>query len=140
MDKEWINNKNIPIAPLYSRGYDDNLLKGKTIERAGFVYKSNDVILVIKYTDGTFTAMRSDGDSFKVEYIPTPPSCGDSNGVLGFVMDDKFYYDDYGKILYDMGLYSVDEEVIKERIETREKQIEERQYQEYLRLKAKFEK
>ncbi len=128
-------------------------LAGKVVDKVAFQDKgSHDTqFLIVTFTDKTYIAVGvgykdfyDNDESLQIEnFCADEPSCIDDG-----CFDCHTYIDDNGnlhfsewiKILKDFKLWDISEDECKEIIERKRKKDEEREYQQYLRLKEKYEK
>lgn len=136
-----------------STRYDE--LKGKVVDKVAFsdVGDCDENIFVIMFTDKTYIALGADY-SFAIDecdegepqlvnhcYATDPEtinggdfSChmwSDSKGVLRF--------DRWIQILKDLGIWTIDEQEVIDLANNKKALAEKREYEEYLRLKKKYE-
>ena len=150
LNKEYIQ---IIVDTTNTRNSDYETLKGKVVDKVGFVNCGtyDNQMLVIIFSDKTFIA-------FGPEYNDTVPFSGEptiinrykkkpktiNNGDYrchSFVdTKGKLRFDQWIDTLRDLGLWIFTDEDAKEIMDARAKYEEEREYQNYLRLKEKFEK
>jgi hypothetical protein len=131
---------------------DYNSLSGKVIDKVGFTncgdYDCQ--MLVITFTDKTFIAVgpdynddecRKDEPKLENQYIPDPRCLnnGDYHCHSWTDPDGKLHFEEWIDILRDLGLWIFTDEDAKAIMDRNAKAEEEREYQNYLRLKKKFE-
>lgn len=118
-------------------------LKGKIIKKTSFCVNRNNVDenhLVITFTDGTYISVviDYDGDYYLDEYI-TGLMCYDADAI-GCISGGKFHYWKYFKQLIDIGVVKpIDEDILKEKILEKKMKEELKEYEQYEKLKKKFE-
>lgn len=128
-------------------------LKGKIVDKVAFTDRgyADENIFIITFTDHTFIAVGthykdidSGDDEPQLEnYWVMDPQCVNSGNYENhcYVRDDgTLKFDRWIEILRDFGIWELSEEETLEIIERDKKKEDEREYQQYLRLKAKFEK
>ena len=133
------------------KDYSD--LKGKVVDKVAFTnWGSHDEhMFIITFTDHTFVCVGAEykdldngDDEPKLEnnWIMDPKCINSGNyDCHCYVKDDgTLKFDRWIEILRDLGIWELSEEETLEIIERDRKKEEEREYQNYLRLKAKFEK
>lgn len=134
----------------YNKDY--NALSGKIIDKVGFTncggYDCQ--MLVITFTDKTFIAVgpdynddecRKDEPKLDNQYIYDPKCLnnGDYRYHSWTDSDGKLHFEEWIDMLRDLGLWIFTDEDAKAIIGRNTKAEEEREYQNYLRLKKKFE-
>jgi len=133
-------------------GYYDNRdgkkWAGKTIERAGFVNRGerDEQMLLITFTDKTFICVTydyEDNESNRLvlqdNYIYEYPKETLAQYHSYINNTGNIEFDLWVRMLIDFGFYELTEEEAKEIREEKERLEREREYNEYLRLKAKYE-
>lgn len=132
------------------KGYD--ALEGKKVDKVGFYNRNNydDNIFIITFTDGTYVAIGTDyrdADARDYEpilrdfYVYNPRQFNDGNFQYHSYVDKengKLHFTSFVKVLTDLGIWEISEEEALRVIEEDAKKEEEREYQQYLRLKEKF--
>lgn len=137
-----------------TKNYCDNkVLIGKTIKDISFLNTdfAHDSQLLITFTDDTFIGLTIEGEDDKYNYphfenyYPIPLNCYNGN-VVGYTYTDfvtnqaNFRYYPFISEQIRLGLIEDDKESVMQRIEEEKKRADKRDYEEYLRLKEKFEK
>lgn len=119
-------------------------LKGKTIEKTSFYNNIGDYLknhLVITFTDGTYICVcinYKNNDYYLYECLPDL-NWYNADG-LGYVLGEEFHYRKHFKQLIDIGvLEPIDENILKKQILARKRNEELMEYQQYEKLKKKFE-
>ena len=119
-------------------------LKGKTIEKTSFYNNTGDYFknhLVITFTDGTYICVcinYKNNDYYLYECLPGL-NWYNADG-LGYVLGEEFHYRKHFKQLIDIGvLEPIDENILKKQILARKRNEELMEYQQYEKLKKKFE-
>lgn len=126
-----------------------DLLKGKVVDKVAFNNRSNcedQHQFIITFTDKTFVAIGLDYNEDDDMYVLEDMYVSEPECINGGRLDT--YIDSEGKLrldrnfqqLVDLGIYDVTIEEVAQRIKEHNKRQEEREYDQYLRLKAKFEK
>ena len=145
--------KQISLNQLNTHGvcnYD--ALKGKVIDKVAFNNRGSydEQSLTIVFTDKTFISVglgyvdseRNDDMELQNNWI-SDPICYNIGGDFSchISADDKgkLHFDRWIQILIDLGLWEMTMEEVQSIIEQKTKEKEEHEYQEYLRLKKKFE-
>lgn len=128
-------------------------LKGKVVDKIGFVNRgyADENIFAITFTDKTFIAIGA-GVSEWEEFYKDEPALENFytiNPNQYHSLDKYVYLDNDGKpvihqgsfvkVLTDLGIWDVTAEELQAWKEKHEKDEEEREYKNYLRLKEKFE-
>ena len=145
--------KQISLNQLNTHGvcnYD--ALKGKVIDKVAFNNRGerDEQALTIIFTDKTFISVgfgyvdfSSDSDEMQLQdYLVDDPSCYNFSDFGYHVWVDskgELRFDRWIQILIDLGLWEMTMEEVQSIIEQKTKEKEEHEYQEYLRLKKKFE-
>lgn len=149
--------KNMDINKDYKQIYispnlDYNLLRGKVVDRIGFtnIYSYDCQFLIITFTDKTFIAVGVDYNNSEghedepvlENYYVLPPQNVDGGdySVHSWVDNSgNLHFHKWVDILRDLGIWKfTDEDALEVMKRNREKE-EKREYQNYLRLKGKFE-
>lgn len=126
-----------------------DLLKGKVIDKVAFNNNSeyeDQHQLIITFTDKTYIAIGleydHDKDMYVLDDIPImEPECVNEGRLDTHVNSEgKLVFDKNWQQLIDLGIYDVSIEEVEQKIAEHDKRQEEREYEQYLRLKAKFEK
>ena len=135
----------------YRKNYD--ALSGKVIDKIAFSDSGNhdENIFIITFTDKTFIAvgtrykdLEAHDDEPQLEnfYVMDPKRV--NNGNYGCHVrvskDGEVRFDEWITILRDLGIWKMSDEEVLKIIEEDKKKETDREYQTYLRLKAKFEK
>lgn len=145
--------KQISLNQLNTHGvcnYD--ALKGKVIDKVAFNNRGerDEQALTIIFTDKTFISVgfdyvdfNSDSDEMQLQdYWVDDPSCynfGDFGCHVWVDNNGELRFDRWIQILIDLGLWELSMEEAQAVIDKKQKEKEEREYQEYIRLKKKFE-
>lgn len=132
-----------------------DVLKGKVVENVGFTnIGSHDLhMFIITFTDKTFVAIGTgykdldagdDEPCLNNEYIIHPKSWNSGNFRLHMRVDTsgpqkQVRYDRYIELLRDFGIWQFTDAEEQDIIENDKKKKDEYEYQQYLRLKEKFE-
>jgi len=127
-------------------------IKGKVVDKVWFYNRgyADENIFIITFTDNTFIAIGADTSRY-TNYENEPSlenfiiiNPRNYHSLDRFVhLDDNgnpVLYDSFVKILVDLGLWNVTAEELQAWKEKHERDEEEREYKNYLRLKEKFEK
>lgn len=131
----------------YYDNRDGKKWAGKTIEKAGFVNRGerDEQMLLILFTDKTFVCVtydyKDDSDELILQdnWIYEYPKSTLAE-YHSYVHDDgSIQFDLWVQMLIDFGFYELTDEEAKQIIEEKEKRVREREYNEYLILKAKYE-
>ena len=127
---------------------DYNLLKGKVIDKVAFsnIGEYNTHMCIIIFTDKTFIALGigyNDEDepqlNNKLIIHPQNWNNGNFNLFMHITNDNKIIYSPYIRILRDLNIWQFTDEEELAIIEKNKKDRTDYEYQQYLRLKAKFE-
>ena len=133
---------------------DYNELSGKVVDKIAFTDDGyhDENMFIITFTDKTFIAIgvryrdldNHDDEPQIEDYYVMPPKCM-NGGDFGchLWIDNKtseIHYDKWIQILKDFDIWQMSDSEVTEVIEKNKKAEEEREYQQYLRLKEKFEK
>ena len=135
----------------YRTNYD--ALKGKVVEKVAFTDKNSydTQFFIITFTDKTFISvgvgyndvsdLHRDEPQLQNNYILPPQCINNGNYDVHSYVDSKgnVYFEEWINILRDIGLWEFNEVDALEIIERDKQKEEEREYQNYLRLKEKFE-
>lgn len=152
------NKDNLPLngyrqidSRMFDFSYPDNrtktILDGKTVERIGII-KGHATperrYLIITFTDKTFVCLRATIDEDGLEilqdaHITTPKMMSNAGLVDYYDEDNTPHIKLFAQMLCEFGLWTIDEEEIKKERQMRQDLQSRLEYQEYLRLKAKFE-
>ena len=132
---------------------DYNALAGKTVDKVAFTDRGNhdENMFIISFTDKTFIAIgvhyrdldNHDDEPEIEDFYVMDPNCVNSGNYDCHVRVDSegnLHYDKWIQILKDFDLWHMSDEEVVSIIERDRKREEEREYQNYLRLKEKFEK
>lgn len=126
-------------------------LKGKVIDKVAFNNRGerDEQALTIIFTDKTFISVGFDYIDFSTgsdemqlqDYWVDDPSCYNFGDFGCHVVDNngELRFDRWIQILIDLGLWELSMEEVQNIIEQKAKEKEKREYEEYLRLKTKFE-
>lgn len=128
-------------------------LKGKVVDKVAFTNQDSydGHMFIITFTDHTFVCVGTgykdldngdDEPQLENNWIMDPKCVNLGNyDCHCYVKDDgTLKFDRWIEILRDLGIWELSEEETLEIIERDRKKQEEREYQNYLRLKEKFEK
>ena len=126
---------------------DYNLLKDKVVDKVAFTNTGNydTHMCIIMFTDKTFIALGIgyDDEDLKLdnEFIIEPKNwnSGDFHLYMHVNSDNKIIYSPYIRILRDFDIWQFTDEEELAIIEKHKKEKEDYEYQQYLRLKEKFE-
>lgn len=127
---------------------DKNLseeLKGKVVQDIAFC-DTGEQHFTIVFTDETYISIGLDYDEDSNEwkicdnYISEPICIND--GKLDSWVDDSgnLHFDKWCQELIRLGIWEVTEDEVKDIIKRKEAEKEKREYEQYLKLKAKYEK
>lgn len=145
-------NKEYKQIILRAHEYNE-ALKGKVVDKV--VFNDNGSydtqFCIIMFTDKTYIAigtgykdLESGNDEPNLEnYYVNSPGCVDSGcfDCHSWVdTEGNLHFYEWIQILKDLGLWIIDEKEAKKIIDRKNAEYEEREYQNYLRLKEKFEK
>ena len=132
------------------KNYSD--LKGKVVDKVAFTDRgyADENLFIITFTDKTFVAVGThykDIDAHDTEpqlenYWVMPPTHinGGNYDCHCYVHSDgRVTFDRWIEILRDLGIWEISEKDVLDVIERDKKKQDEREYQQYLRLKEKFE-
>lgn len=144
--------KQIWVEKYRGRNKDNyDALKGKVVDKVAFLnsgqyYDEN--MLLIMFTDNTFICIGQEfvpgDDIYRMNDndLPTlsPKNINGGNYDCHIWVDDKgeVRFDTWIDILRDFGIWELDIKEAQEIIERDKKKKEEREYEEYLKLKEKF--
>lgn len=152
------NKDNLPLngyrqidSRMFDFSYQENrtktILDGKTIERIGII-KGHATperrYLLITFTDKTFICVRATIDEDGLEilqdaHIASPRMMSNAGLVDYYDENDNPHIKLFAQMLCEFGLWTIDEDEIKEERKMRQDFQTKCEYQEFLRLKAKFE-
>lgn len=145
--------KNDEYKQIFLQGRDDyDALKGKVVDRIAFVNRDSydTQFCVVIFTDKSFIAvgmckeyLEDGGETFKLcNFYLSDPNCVD-NGCFDchcwFDRNGDIHFRPWLQTLKDLELWIVTEEEQKKAIERKNREEEEREWRNYLRLKKKFE-
>lgn len=145
--------KQISLNQLHTHGVSNyDALKGKIVDKVAFNDRGpyDEQSLTIVFTDKTFISVglgyvdseRNDDMELQNNWI-VDPICYNIGGDFSCHIwaDDKgkLHFDRWIQLLIDLGLWEMTMEEAQSVIEQKAKEKEEREYQEYIRLKKKFE-
>ena len=146
-----LNKEYNQISVYNLKDYDQ--LKGKVVDKVAFSDRgySDENIFIITFTDKTFIAVGvhykdidAGNDEPQIEnFYVMDPKCvngGDYHCHTYFHDDGTITFDEWITILKDFGIWELHEDEVVKIIEENKKREEDREYQQYLRLKEKFEK
>lgn len=146
-------NKNLKQISLHNLAEDYNALKGKVVDKVAFNNKGDmdDQMFVIMFTDGTFINLGVDyrdsevcdqveiGNQWVSGMSPANVNGGNYDCHCYVREDGTVKFDRWIEILRDLGIWKITDEETLAIIERDKKKREEREYNEYLRLKEKYE-
>ena len=146
---------NSEYKQIHPRDFQENreVLKGKVVDKIGFVNRgyADENIFAITFTDKTFIAIGAGvsewDESYKDEpalenfYTINPKNYHSLDMYVHLNNDGKpeIYGGSFVKVLVDLGIWNVTAEELQAWKEKHEKDEEDREYKNYLRLKEKFE-
>ena len=146
---------NSEYKQIHPRDFKENrkALKGKVVDKIGFVNRgySDENIFAITFTDKTFIAIGagvSEWDEFYKDepalenfYTINPENYHSLDKYVHLNNDNKpeIYKGSFVKVLIDLGIWNVTAKELQAWKEKHEKDEEDREYKNYLRLKEKFE-
>lgn len=129
-----------------------NALEGKVVDKVAFYNKGDygQHICLITFTDKTYIALGADYEDLDAgkdepklrNHFICPPQCWNSGNFRHHMYvdnDGKIIYDRYIQILRDLGFWKFTDEEEMNIIKEDKKRKEDAEYQQYLRLKEKFE-
>jgi hypothetical protein len=144
--------KQISVHKFSGHNKDYDFLKGKVVDKVAFNnYGDYDgQLFIITFTDKTFVAVgpdyndsetRKDEPKIENQFIMAPQcfNSGDFRCHSWTNSEGKLCFDEFITILRDLGIWEFTNEDAKAIMDQKAKDEEEREYQQYLRLKAKFE-
>lgn len=134
------------ILPITKNKYDLSVLSNKVVDKVTFAQDSwdndlNEIIII--FTDKTFIAIcieQNEDDRFYLDnsHIGEPITYND--GCLPYTMKGGvMIFVPYIQNRIDCGLWDVTKDEVREIINAKIEKQKEREYQQYLRLKEKFE-
>ena len=124
---------------------DERPLIGKTIKDMSYLpTDENGPMLIITFTDDTYIYVELFYDEDRHDDIlengcVMPIECIDG-GAPGIVYGGEFHYYKFIQEQIRLGLIEENKEYSMKKVEEQKKRDEEREYNEYLRLKEKYEK
>jgi len=131
---------------------DYNELSGKVVDKIAFTDRgcTDENLFIILFTDKTFIAigthykdLDAGYDEPQIEdFCVMDPKCvngGDYHCHTYFHDDGTITFDEWITILKDFGIWELPKDEVVKIIEENKKREEDREYQQYLRLKKKFE-
>lgn len=139
-----MNNYEKKKQILLSRGYN-NELSGKTIDKVSLFVDNCECYngeLLITFTDDTYILLAPEYDNDQDEYILENSDIqplNEKSSVPGNIYNGVFRYDMYFQRYVDCGIIDIDTDLLKKWVDDAERRKEDREYNEYLRLKKKFE-
>ena len=150
LNKEY---KQILVRDFSGHNKDYEALKGKVVDKVAF-YNRGDYgqqMFIITFTDKTFVAVGpeyNDSEMYKDEpkienqYIHDPMVLNGGDYRCHCWVDDKgaLHFDEWIDILRDLGIWNFNDDDAKAIMDKKKQEEEDREYQNYLRLKEKFEK
>lgn len=144
--------KQISVHSFSGHKTDYNALKGKVVEKVGFTDRNSydTQMFIITFTDKTFICVGvgyNDSDFHKDEpqlenyYVLPPQNVNNGNFSAHTYVDieGNIKFETWFEILREVGIWQFTDEDALSIIERQKKEEEEREYQNYLRLKKKFE-
>lgn len=131
---------------------DYNALSGKVVDKIAFSDRGSqdENIFIITFTDKTFIAvgthykdLDANDDTPQLEefYVMDPRcvNCGNYSCHVHVTDKGEVIYDEWIAILKDLDIWKMEDDEVLTIIENDKRQKEEWEYQQYLRLKEKFE-
>lgn len=147
---------NSEYKQIYPRDFKENheALKGKIVDKVGFVNRgyADENIFAITFTDKTFIAISVGVSEWEESYKDEPAleNFYTINPENYYSLDKYVYLDSnnkpkiydncFVKVLVDLGIWNITPEELQAWKEKHERDEEDREYKNYLRLKEKFEK
>lgn len=132
---------------------DYDCLKGKVVEKVAFSNRGcyDENLFIILFTDKTYVAVGADynddehySDEPKLDnyWVMDPQCCNGGDYNCHIYTDDKgnLRFDKWIQILKDFGIWELEMDEAQKIIAENKAKQEQREYEQYLRLKAKFEK
>lgn len=146
-------NKNLKQISLHNLSKDYDALKGKVVDKVAFNNKGDmdDQMFVILFTDGTYINLGVDyrdsevsdqveiGNQWVSSMSPANVNGGNYDCHCYVRPDGTVKFDRWIEILRDLGIWKITDEETIAIIERDKKREEEREYNQYLRLKEKYE-
>lgn len=146
-----LNNEFKQISVYQLKNYDQ--LQGKVVDSVAFTDRgyADENMFIITFTDKTFICIGThykDAESgcnepqLENNYV-MDPACVNSGNYENHCYikpDGTIKFDKWIEILRDLHIWELTEDEVKEIIEKDKQKKEEREYQQYLKLKEKFEK
>ena len=131
----------------FSTKIDD--LSGKIVDKVAFCDDPNsEQHFILTFTDGTYISIglgySEDDQDYKLEsdWVPTCTPENVNNGRLDHWIDShgNLRFSKWVQDLVDLGIWEVSESEVQDLIKKQKEESEKREYNEYLRLKKKYEK
>lgn len=149
LNKEY---KQINVHNFSGYNKDYNALKGKVVDKVGFYNRGeyDEQLFIITFTDKTFVAVgteyndsegRKDEPLLENLYIYAPMCLNGGDYRCHSWVDDtgKLRFDEWIDILRDLGIWKFTDEDAKAIMDKKQKDEEDWEYRNYLRLKEKYE-
>lgn len=130
---------------IYLRSGYNNELNGKVIDKVSFYFDGKNCTtgeLLITFTDNTYILLSPQWDNEEAEYTLQNDYIQPLNELSshpGYVIDNEFHWDGQFQRYIDCGIVEFDENIMKGWVEAAKKRAEEYEYQQYLKLKEKYE-
>lgn len=129
------------------RGYNYNL-NGKIIDKVSLYVDNGNCEngeILITFTDDTFILLAPQMEFFEGDNIYQLQNrhiqpISQYSSKPGYVKNGEFKWSEYFQRYIDCGIIDFDKKIVERWIKEDEQKRDEREYQEYLRLKEKFEK
>lgn len=143
------NDEYKQLFPQINSSYD--ALKGKVVDKVAFMNRGDcdTQMFIILFTDKTYVCIgldrEEDSDDFKLAHnymswlSPTNVDGGNFDCHSWVDADGNIHFEKWIDVLRDFGIWEFTDEDAVEVMEKHKRQEEEREYQQYLRLKEKFE-
>lgn len=144
------NDEYKQLFPHYGDEYD--ILKGKVVDKVAFMNRGDydTQMFLILFTDKTYVCVGMEyandyNKDLQLEhnympwFSPTNVNTGDFSCHSWVDADGKIHFEKWIDVLRDFGIWEFTDEDAIEIMEKHKRQEEEREYQQYLRLKEKFE-
>jgi hypothetical protein len=149
INKEY---KQIPVTSFSGYRKDINFLQGKVVDKVGFTNRGScdENMFIITFTDKTYIAIGADYNESEFhsdepildnKHI-SPPQCmngGDYRCHSWVDSSGKLQFDEWINLLRECGIWEFTDEDAQAVMDMKAKDELEREYQNYLRLKKKFE-
>ena len=148
-NKEYVQI-NVHTFSGYCKNYD--ALKGKVVDKVAFTDRNSydTQMFIITFTDKTYICIgvgyndsefRKDEPQLENYYVLPPQNVNNGDYSAHSHVDEKgnVTFEEWINILRDLGIWQFTDVDALEIIEKKQKEEEEREYKNYLRLKKKFE-